>query len=492
MPGFDAYHKWMGIPPEDQPADHYRLLGLVRFESDRDVIDASVNKQMSYLRICAKGEHGDLAEEILNQVSQARLCLLDARQKRVYDARLRGSASAAPQTLTANRSIETETVPGADRLSRENAASASDSVPGRNRATASFSLSDTGVRSPDRKSRPFRRDRSDGLQTRLRQPFVWIAAVCLLVAVVTASLLSSPSSEDPSPGLADAGDTTGDGGTATEPKKVRNTAGSQGPAAIVAHGENVPAADTGRKHMTPDQPASDDFSVNSIGMRFVPILPGTFTMGEEKVDVFGTFLGPVHKVTLTQSFHLGQHEVTQEQYEKVMRKNPSNFKGPQNPVEQVSWYDAVEFCRKLSELPAEKAAGYEYRLPTESEWEYACRAGTTTSYSFGDSAAELAEYAWYDKNSGNTTHSVGQKKPNGWGLYDMHGNMFEWCQDWDGNYPSSSTTDPTGAASGSDRVLRGGSWGLHFDRCRSAYRLRDSPDSRNYHLGFRVFRSSIK
>jgi hypothetical protein len=210
MPGFDAYHKWMGIPPEDQPADHYRLLGLVRFESDRDVIDASVNKQMSYLRICAKGEHADQAEEILNRVSQARLCLLDDRQKRVYDARLRGSASAAPQTVTTDWSIETKTAPGADRPSREHAASASDSVPGRNRATASFSRSDTAVRQPDRKSRPFRRDWSDRLQTRLRQPFVWIPAVCLLAAVVTASLLSSPSSEAPSPGLADADGTVGD------------------------------------------------------------------------------------------------------------------------------------------------------------------------------------------------------------------------------------------------------------------------------------------
>jgi hypothetical protein len=212
MPGFDAYHKWMGIPPEEQPADHYRLLGLVRFESDRDVIDASVNKQMSYLRICAKGEHADQAEEILNQVSQARLCLLDDRQKRVYDARLRGSASAAPQTLTTDWSIETETAPGADRPSRENAASASDSVPGRNRDTASFSRSGTPVRLPDRKSRPFRRDWSDRLQTHLRQPFVWIPAVCLLAAVVTVSLLSSPSDEDPSPRLADAGGTESSGG----------------------------------------------------------------------------------------------------------------------------------------------------------------------------------------------------------------------------------------------------------------------------------------
>jgi len=135
-------------------------------------------------------------------------------------------------------------------------------------------------------------------------------------------------------------------------------------------------------------------AVNSIGMRFVPIPAGTFTMGDAKHR-------PAHQVTLTKPFELGVYEVTQEQYEKVMGTNPSHFKGSQNPVEKVSWDDAVEFCRKLSALPAEKSAGYEYRLPTEAEWEYACRAGTTTTYSFGDSESELGAYAWYGNNSGN-------------------------------------------------------------------------------------------
>ena len=201
-------------------------------------------------------------------------------------------------------------------------------------------------------------------------------------------------------------------------------------------------------------------------------------------------------MTLTQAFHLGQYEVTQEQYEKVMGTNPSNFKGGQNPVEQVSWNDAVEFCRKLSALPAEKKAGYVYRLPTEAEWEYACRAGTTTKYSFGDSESELGAYAWYaknsGKNSGKTTHPVGGKKSNPWELYGMHGNVCEWCQDWYGKYPSGSTTDPTGAASGSYRVNRGGSWSLTSGLCQSAYRHGYAPGRRYHFLGFRVLRSSIK
>ena len=225
---------------------------------------------------------------------------------------------------------------------------------------------------------------------------------------------------------------------------------------------------------------------NSIGMCFVPIPAGTFTMWDAED------YSPTHKVTLTKPFHLGQHEVTQEQYEKVMGATPSTFKGLQNPVEQVSWDDAVEFCRKLSELPEEKSGGYVYRLPTEVEWEYACRAGTTTAYSFGDSASELVDYAWYDENSGSTTHPVGGKKPNGWGLCDMHGNVWEWCQDWYDDYPSGSVTDPTGAASGSGRVIRGGGWGSISDYCRSAYRYWRTPDFRGIYLGFRVLRSSIK
>jgi len=222
---------------------------------------------------------------------------------------------------------------------------------------------------------------------------------------------------------------------------------------------------------------------NSIGMEFKLLPGGTFTMGEG---------GEAHKVTLTKPFGLGVYEVTQQQYEKVMGKNPSKFKAPQNPVEQVIWNDAVEFCRKLSDLPSEKSRGYVYRLPTEAEWEYACRAGTTTKYSFGDSESQLGDYGWYDKNSRKTTHPVGGKKPNPWGLYDMHGNVYEWCQDRSGIYPSGSTTDPTGAASGSDRVIRGGSWNLNSVHCRSAYRFGLTPVHRHYYLGFRVLRSSIK
>ncbi len=170
-----------------------------------------------------------------------------------------------------------------------------------------------------------------------------------------------------------------------------------------------------------------------------------------------------------------------------MRGNPSHFRGADHPVEGVGWEDAVEFCRRLSELPAEKAAGNVYRLPAEAEWEYACRAGTTTNYSFGDGASDLGDYSWFYNNSGQTTHPVGGKKPNAWGLFDMHGNVFEWCQDWYGEYPIGTITDPTGADRGSRRVGRGGSWNATARVCQSTHRFRLNPAyrfSRNF--GFRV------
>ena len=232
---------------------------------------------------------------------------------------------------------------------------------------------------------------------------------------------------------------------------------------------------------------------NSIGMK-LPLIPaGEFMMGSPATESYRRDNETQHRVSITKPFYLGETEVTQEQYQKVMgSKNPSGFQGPQNPVENVSWADAVEFCGKLSAMPAEKTAGHVYRLPTDAEWEYACRAGTTTAYSFGDDASGLGDYGWFDGNSDSSTHPVGEKKPNAWDLYDMHGNVWEWCQDWYGEYPSGSATDPTGATSGSHRVNRGGSWNYYAWICRSARRGWRTPERRYDDLGFRVLRSSNK
>jgi formylglycine-generating enzyme required for sulfatase activity len=178
--------------------------------------------------------------------------------------------------------------------------------------------------------------------------------------------------------------------------------------------------------------------------------------------------------------------VTQAQWEAVIRNNPSGFKGADLPVEQVSWDDAMAFCRRLTER--ERAAGrlpdgYVYTLPTEAQWEYACRAGTTGPYA-GD--GNLDDMGWYSQNSGNTTHPVGQKRPNAWGLYDMHGNVWEWCRDWYGNYPGGLVRDPTGPASGSYRVNRGGCWNYPATECHSASRYFLGPGDRLYFFGFRL------
>ena len=220
---------------------------------------------------------------------------------------------------------------------------------------------------------------------------------------------------------------------------------------------------------------------NSIGMKLARIEPGTFTM---RIGL------EAHQVTLTKPYYLGVCEVTQEEYRRVTGKTPANFKGPKNPVEQVSWEEAVQFCRKLSTLPEEKAAGRVYRLPTEAEWEYACRAGSTSKFSFGDDESKLGEYAWFVENSGNKTHPVGEKKPNAWGLYDMHGNVWEWCSDWYETNRNSDLTDPVGPPSGSQRAFRGGGWHRENMGCVSASRTGLDPSLRHYIIGFRVALSS--
>ena len=170
-----------------------------------------------------------------------------------------------------------------------------------------------------------------------------------------------------------------------------------------------------------------------------------------------------------------------------MGNNPSHFKGATNPVERVSWNDSQDFLNKLN---GQSGKRHRFTLPTEAEWEYACRAGSTTRYYFGDDESQLVEYAWRSMNSEGKSHPVGQKKPNAWGLYDMHGNVWEWCADWyDHNYYAKSPTDdPVGPSTGSHRVFRGGSWRSFARNCRSACRGDAVPEYCDYRLGFRVAR----
>jgi formylglycine-generating enzyme required for sulfatase activity len=232
---------------------------------------------------------------------------------------------------------------------------------------------------------------------------------------------------------------------------------------------------------------------NSIGMKFVWIPPGSFVMGSPKEEEGRELLKTdetQHKVTLSKGFYMGVHLVTQEEWQAVMGKNSSSFKGEKNlPVEQVSWDDCHDFIKTLREKDKKP-----YRLPTEAEWEYCCRAGTRTPFHFGKTiSTEQANYCgeavYGDGKKGvyrKKTTPVGSFPANAFGLLDMHGNLLQWCQDWLGDYPQKDVSDPQGPENGESRVLRGGSWSHTPGHCRSACRNGNGPGGRDRHYGFRL------
>jgi formylglycine-generating enzyme required for sulfatase activity len=252
------------------------------------------------------------------------------------------------------------------------------------------------------------------------------------------------------------------------------------------------ASDEPEPPRSPEEPKSAIESehlqtmTNSIGMRMALIPAGSFMMGspedERQLLRRGSFQ---HGVNITKPFYMGITEVTQAQWKAVMGRNPSNFKGDDLPAESVNWNDVQEFIAKLNERE-----GGGYRLPTEAEWEYVCRAGSSTRYFFGDDKSRLGDFAWYKKNSGGKTHPVGQRKPNAWGLYDVHGNVSEWCSDWydSSYYQRSPTDDPKGPTSGTKRIVRGGLYHSPSASVRSAHRGFQLPNYTNARFGFRCVR----
>jgi formylglycine-generating enzyme required for sulfatase activity len=221
-------------------------------------------------------------------------------------------------------------------------------------------------------------------------------------------------------------------------------------------------------------------AVGLLNLQFVRVQPGEFTMGSELGEANER---PQHRVRITKVFELGKYEVTQAQWEAVMKENPSQFRERDLPVDSVSWNSAHEFVTRLNAMdPA-----HHYRLPTEAEWEYAARSGTT-----GDFAGDLDAMGWYYSNSDSRTHTVGGKQPNAWGLYDMHGNVWEWCQDWyaANAYSTSAAADPQGPEDGATKVLRGGSWGSNAAFNRVSCRISFDPRSQNRYFGLRLVRES--
>ncbi len=218
----------------------------------------------------------------------------------------------------------------------------------------------------------------------------------------------------------------------------------------------------------------------TITLLYVP--PGRFRMGSPDDEV-GRFPDELaHDVTISRGLYMSDTEITQAQWYAIMGDNPSYLAGNSRPIEHVSWLKAKEFCRRLSQ-----ATGRTCRLPTEAEWEYACRAGSTTAFSFGDNPAALGDYAWFQDNAlPIKTHDVRLKEPNAWGFYDMHGNVREWCADVYGPYPESATQDPSGPGSDGHRVVRGGSWGYLASLCRSSHRQRGPEDMSDEYVGVRI------
>ena len=465
MTPFDPYHKWLGIPPDEQPAGPHRLLGISEDENDPQVVREAALRQTAFVRQFSMGEHGEHAERILGELADARDSILNGKVE----------SPTKPAVKPTPSPVETNAAP----LVNESAATDRETPqaePTPREDPLTFMTEELAAIS----SKPVTQSRSRSGKPIWKEP--WAPAAGGAIALLLIMMLFGSGEEMKEP--ADQSTNTAQGNQ----QKTQPTANNEAEPDKVSVAPPLAVAPFDTTQAKQHQQAWADHlgisvvTTNSVGMKLALVPPGEFMMGsdEEMEDE-----KPVHKVTLTRPFQLGVYEVTQEQYEKVVGDNPSRLKGPTNPVE-ANWPDAIAFCSLLTDRPEEKLAGRRYRLPTEAEWEYSCRAGTAKDFSFGSDASLLTEFGWIKKNSGGRTHPVGEKKPNAWGLYDMHGNVWERCMDWKGNYPSNDLVNPQGPSDGTIRMTRGGGF-LDGNRLRSATRGGDSYSSnRSSHNGFRV------
>lgn len=468
---FNPYHAWLGIPPDQQPPNHYRLLGLELFEDDADVISSAADKQMAHLRSFQTGQHGTLTQKLLNEVATAKLCLLKPDKKAAYDARLRAALE--------------EKTPSSDYAAIKDIVSQSKSpvsasAPSKSMSTRTIAMACGGAA---------------------------VLVVLVLVFIFSGKRNTEVAKQESSIAVQKQGPAKETPKAVQEPAKPTPLFEPSPPSKKVEPVKEQPKPTEVAQAVIPTPPVDPSkLLVNSIGMKLVLIPAGEFEMGTTEEEfkqleqeaanqaaLGAGFRGrvrtesPRHRVVITKPFYIGAFEVTQGEYQQVSGKTAEQNKS-QYPVNQVSWEDAVAFCQRLSASPQEIAERRIYRLPSEAEWERACRAGTTTPYYFGDAPAKLDEYTWFQAK---TIQPVGQKKPNLWGIYDICGNVWEWCSDWQGPdyYRLSPLQDPAGPPSGTFRVHRGAGCGGSNDRplfYRSAFRSWAAPTSRRDDIGFRV------
>jgi formylglycine-generating enzyme required for sulfatase activity len=502
---FDPYRKWLGIPEGARPPTHYQLLGIAPDERDLDVINSAVVQRSQYVRNFQTGKYAEEATRLLNEISAAKICLLDPIKRAEYDAQLpRPKAHKQPSaTRPASPPHLTPLVdPMLERLAAAPAAPWASPL----------------VHQPVREK---------GVP--LWQIAVGAGAVVVLLLV--AGLLTLGNGDDVAPSVAQtdaptSGQSVAPGTSAAESSSDAVAAGdpverppelplpaTQAEPAIAPEDATEDPADSAPGDSgaaaPPVEPVEKPSEVieNSVGMKLIRIPAGEFEMGSPESEFGRVAEEKLHRVRLTTDFFLGQTEVTQAQYQRVMGTNPSYFPPDAEgkdlvagldtgafPVDRVTWTDAREFCRRLAALAEERSAGRDYRLPTEAEWEYACRGGTQTVFGFGDSL--ISTQANFDGNHPygvartspflKRTTTVGSYGPNRMGLFDMHGNLWEWCADYHAEYPSGETLDPRGPGFGSMRVLRGGSWHDPAVVCRSALRSRLLETAKGEDVGFRV------
>jgi formylglycine-generating enzyme required for sulfatase activity len=435
---FNPYHKWLGIPEKKCPPTFYELLGISLDEEDRSVIESAAKRQRTHVEEYLGTEWNKFANQVISQIDEAELTLQSPELRREYDRKVN-----LFKKRRKNRQVDLY-------------------APRRVRPSGG------------------KRSRVVGEGSGLLREYAGIVSILAIAffGMAAASFWMPWGKLQPDPEQPEASAEAAPEERAEVQEKQR-----QPDRAVSETSPETPAEknETAMKVEEPPKP------LLGVGIEFKRLPAGTFTMGAG--DKRGQS-SPAHQVTISRPFDIGIYEVTQEQYEAVMGNNPSQHKGEGKPVDSVSWFEAVEFCRRLSARPEEKAAGNVYRLPTEAEWEYACRAGTTTAFHFGDDESLLGDYAWYGRNSKYTSHKIGTKKPNAWGLYDMHGSAYEWCQDWYEVYSPNPVTDPTGPQTGEGRTIRGGGFSNAPEYLPSARRSLVSPASTKQSYGFRVVRET--